>query len=58
MIWIVTAVLVLVMAYAGLNLLISRDMGEGGILPYVLLLLGSSGMLYVAWMHPPHVTFG
>lgn len=57
MIWPTIVPAVLVAAYAALSLLIGRDFGEGGNLPYWLLLAGSATTLYVVWFHPIRIVF-
>jgi hypothetical protein len=55
MAWLITVPAILVAAYAVLCLLIGRDLGEGGNLPYWLLLAGCVVIVYVAWFHPVRI---
>jgi hypothetical protein len=56
-IWALTVPLVVVAAYALLCLLIDTGKGSASRMPYLLLLLASAGILYVAWFHPVHIGF-
>ena len=57
MIWLITIPLIVVAAYALLCLMIDTGKGSASRMPYLMLLLVSAGILYVAWFHPVTVTF-
>ena len=44
-------------AYALLCLLIDTGKGSESRMPYLVLLIVSAGILYVAWFHPVRITF-
>lgn len=57
MIWLLTVPLGFVAAYALLCLLIDTGKGSASRMPYLVLLIVSAGILYVAWFHPITITF-
>jgi len=57
MIWLITIPLVVVAVYALLCLAIDTGKGSASRIPYLMLLLVSAGILYVAWFHPITVAF-
>jgi len=56
-IWLLTVPLAVVAAYALLCLLIDTGKGSESRMPYLVLLIVSAGILYVAWFHPVRITF-
>ncbi len=57
MIWLLTIPVGVVAAYAVLCLLIDTGKGSSSCIPYWLLLLASTAILYVAWCHPVRISF-
>jgi len=57
MIWLITIPLVVVAVYALFCLAIDTGKGSASRIPYLMLLLVSAGILYVAWFHPITVAF-
>lgn len=57
MIWLIMVPLALAAAYAVLCLVIDTGTGSSSKIPYWVILLASTAVLYVAWFHPVRVTF-
>lgn len=57
MIWLLTIPLALIALYALLNLMIDTGKGSSSRIPYLILLVVSTAVVYVAWFHPIRITF-